>query len=203
MKNDHYYTKDPTSCSNPVLVHVICRGHDLILTADAGVFSKDGLDTGTRILLESLPEAKTGNVLDLGCGWGPIGICLALENPECCVTFSDVNTRALDLTRKNAASLGISARFILSDGFSCLDGVFDMIVTNPPIRAGKKVIYQMFSDSADHLAPDGKLYLVIRKQQGAESAIRHLNTVYSNVDVIEKSGGFWVIRCSKQPCEIF
>ena len=197
MNPEHYYTQNPASKSNPTAVRFTCRGHELSLITDSGVFSKKELDTGTRILLEALPKSVCGNVLDLGCGWGPVGICLALDSPESTVTFCDINSRALDLAKKNAETCGIDGRYILSDGFEKITGSFDLIVTNPPIRAGKKVIYRMFADSTDHLTPDGSFYLVIRKQQGAESAVKYLHTLFPNVRVIEKSSGYWVILCRR------
>ncbi|MBQ9301235.1 MAG: class I SAM-dependent methyltransferase [Clostridia bacterium] len=198
MKNDHYYSETPTSESRPAEARFTYRGHALCLTSDAGVFSRGELDAGTRILLAALPQAISGDILDLGCGWGPVGICAALTNPESTVTFADINSRAVALARENAGKYKISGQFIQSDGFADIDGLFDCIITNPPIRAGKDIIYKMFSDSAAHLKPDGCLYLVIRKQQGAPSAIRFLTTVFSSVEVIDKSGGYWVIRCRKE-----
>lgn len=198
MQNDHYYTENPTSESRPVTARFTYREHSFSLTTDAGVFSRGELDTGTKCLLNALPEQMTGKILDLGCGWGPVGICVKTLFPNCAVTFTDINNRALELARANAAVSGIEADFIQSDGFASITDVFDCIITNPPIRAGKKTIYQMFSDSAAHLVSGGTLYIVIRKQQGAPSAIQFLKTVFTQVDVIDKSGGYWVIRCRKE-----
>lgn len=195
--SEHYYTEMPTSESKPVEAHFTYRGHALTLMTDSGVFSRGELDAGTRILLNALPNLK-GSVLDLGCGWGPVGICVAQEFPDCSVTFSDINLRALDLSRANAAKYGVQGDFIHSDGFSQIGGVFDVIITNPPIRTGKQTIYQMFADGAAHLSPNGQFFLVIRKQQGAASAIKYLQTIFARAEVIEKSGGYWVIRCSKE-----
>ena len=199
MNNEHYYTETPTSESRPAAAAFHYRGHDLTLTSDAGVFSRGELDAGTRILLAALPQKISGAVLDLGCGWGPIGICIALENPEASVTFADINSRAVDLCKRNAEACHIQrAAFVQSDGFEAISDAFDCIVTNPPIRAGKLKIYQMFADAKAHLKPGGALYLVIRKQQGAPSAIKYLYTLFSAVEVIDKSGGYWVIRCNEE-----
>ena len=103
--------------------------------------------------------------------------------------------RALELAGKNAQRNGVAAETYLSDGLENVPGSFDFILTNPPIRAGKQVIYKMFADSAERLNENGQLYLVIRKQQGAESALKYLKTVFGQVETVEKSGGFWVIRC--------
>lgn len=195
--NDHYYSQSPTSESRPVAASFCYRGHDLTLMTDAGVFSRGELDNGTRILLDALPESINGRILDLGCGWGPVGICVSLENPQAKIVFSDINERALALTQSNASRYGISADFIQSDGFAGIDGTFDCVITNPPIRTGKQVIYQMFADAQSRLSEGGTLYIVIRKQQGAESAKKYLQTLFPDVSVIDKSGGYWIIRCIK------
>lgn len=193
--HDHYYTQNPTSESRPAEAQFIYRGHSLTMKTDAGVFSRGELDNGTRILMEALPETIIGRVLDLGCGWGPVGIGVHLENPQTEIVFSDINERALSLTRENAARYGVPGVFIQSDGFEKIDGTFDCIITNPPIRTGKQAIYQMFADAQKRLTEKGELYIVIRKQQGAESAKKYLLTLFDDVAVIDKSGGFWVICC--------
>ena len=193
--NDHYYTRVPQSESKPVSCGYSYRGIALSFQTDAGVFSKGEVDTGTRLLLEALPEEMHGDILDLGCGWGVIGISIARKWPETRVTMADVNTRALDLSRENAKRNGADVICLESDGMDALQGkAFDAVVTNPPIRAGKQVIYKMFADAAKNLKPGGALYLVIRKQQGAESCTKYLQTIFDSVDKLDKSGGFWVIR---------
>lgn len=193
--NDHYYTRVPGSASRPVACEYTYRGIPLSFMTDAGVFSKGEVDTGTRLLLEALPEEMHGEILDLGCGWGVIGIAAARRWPDCRVTMADVNTRALELSRENAKRNGAAVSCVESDGMEALAGrTFDAVITNPPIRAGKQVIYRMFADAAGSLAPGGALYLVIRKQQGAESCVKYLGTLFGEVEKLEKSGGFWVLR---------
>lgn len=195
--NDHYYTRVPQSESRPVGCVYSYRGLDLSFQTDAGVFSKGEVDTGTRLLLEALPEKMDGDILDLGCGWGVIGISIAKNWPETRVTMADVNTRALDLSRENAKRNRAEVICVESDGMAALEGqTFDAVVTNPPIRAGKQVIYKMFADAAKSLKLGGALYLVIRKQQGAESCMKYLQTIYGNVEKLVKSGGFWVLKAS-------
>ena len=196
--NDHYYTRTPQSASRPAECTFSYRGTDLTFQTDAGVFSRGEMDTGTRLLLESLPEHMDGEILDLGCGWGAIGISIAKNWPETRVTMADVNTRALDLSRENAKRNKAEVICIESDGMAAVAGqTFDAVVTNPPIRAGKQVIYQMFADAAKSLKPGGALYLVIRKQQGAESCMKYLQTLYGSVEKLDKSGGFWVLKAMK------
>ena len=201
--NDQYYTADPTSESKPVPCAFPYRGHGLNFMTDAGVFSKVELDVGSRLLLDALP-ALTGDVLDIGCGWGAIGVAIAKANknadgkPATRVTMLDVNRRALDLCRANCERNGVTAQVIESDGMAEVMGnKYDAIVTNPPIRAGKQVIYKMFADAAGSLKDEGALYLVIRKQQGAESCMKYLKTLFENVEKLDKSAGFWILKASE------
>ena len=195
--NDHYYTRDPRSASRPAECTFTYRGNSLIFQTDAGVFSRGEVDTGTRLLLEALPEQMSGEILDLGCGWGVIGISIAKAWPETRVTLADVNNRALQLSRENAERNRVKVICAESDGMAAVEGkTFDAVVTNPPIRAGKQVIYKMFADAAKSLNPGGALYLVIRKQQGAESCMKYLQTLFDSVEKLDKSGGFWVLKAS-------
>ena len=162
---------------------------------DAGVFSKGELDEGTRVLLEALPPLH-GRALDLGSGWGAVGVLLGKKYPDVSLLIADVNERAVALAAKNLARNGVkNARAVESDVYENVDGTFDFIVTNPPIRAGKAVIYSMFDGARDRLSPGGRLYVVIRKQQGAPSALRHMQELYASARVIAREKGFWVIEC--------
>ena len=191
--NDQYYTREPGSESRPVECGFEYRGKALRFTTDAGVFSRDGLDRGTEVLLNALPEL-TGRVLDLGCGWGAVGVSLGAKDPGLEIVMTDLNARAVDLARRNLAANGVRAAVVQGDGFAAVEGKFDAIVTNPPIRAGKAVIYGLFDRARDFLNPGGRLYVVIRKQQGAPSALKYLREVYGEAEVIDRSGGFHVIR---------
>ena len=185
--NDHYYTREPKSESRPADCEYVYRGEKLTFRTDAGVFSRGEVDTGTRL-----------QILDLGCGWGVIGISIARKWPETRVTMADVNLRALELSRENARKNRAEVSCVESDGMAELkDRTFDAVVTNPPIRAGKQVIYRMFADAAECLKPGGALYLVIRKQQGAESCVKYLQTIYAGVEKLDRSGGFWVLKAMK------
>lgn len=197
MPNDHYYTQNPQSAHKAGQVTVEYRGHTLRFETDSGVFSRTELDRGTEVLLSALPREMQGRVLDMGCGWGVIGVAVGAHWPAVRITMADINERAVELARRNAQNNGVTACALQSDGYAALSGQrFDWILQNPPIRAGKAVIYQMFADAARCLLPGGSLWLVIRKQQGAPSALNYLRTLFSQVDTLEKKSGFWVIRCT-------
>ena len=191
--SEHYYTQNPTSAHDIRRIEVELDGQKLSFDTDAGVFSRDGLDNGTELLIRALPSLS-GTVLDMGCGWGALGLFVKARNPAIELVACDVNERAVDLTRTNARLNNLGVHTLISDGFSRVEGLFDTIITNPPIRAGKKVIYQMFADAAQHLAPVGALYIVIQTKQGADSAKKYLEECYGNAEIISRGGGFKVIR---------
>lgn len=198
MKNDHYFSNAPLSAHNERQITATLLGFEMRFHTDAGVFSRDDVDPGSRLLVESVAP-MSGRVLDMGCGWGPVGLSIALKNPECTVLMADVNERAVDLSERNRRTNGVlNASVIQSDAFESVEGEFDHILTNPPIRAGKAVIYGMFDESFRRLRTGGTLNIVIRKQQGAPSAKKHLEEVFGNAEVIAKSGGYWIIRSTKE-----
>lgn len=193
---DHYYTQSPESEHKPRTVEAEYRGQRLTFHTDSGVFSRTEIDKGSAALLHMLPETITGEVLDMGCGYGAIGVSIGKANSGCTLTMVDINARAIDLATMNAKANGIAAAVLQGDGFAAVQGQsFDLIVTNPPIRAGKQIIYRMFADAAIALRAEGAFMLVIRKQQGAPSALNYLQTLFRTVSTVSKKGGFWVIRC--------
>ncbi|HQA58093.1 MAG TPA: class I SAM-dependent methyltransferase [Acetivibrio sp.] len=195
---NHYYTQNPDTPHDIGIIEYEVKGIKLQLTTDSGVFSKKKVDYGSNLLINSLPPAS-GNVLDIGCGYGVIGISLAKLNPGSYVTMIDINERAVDLAEKNIKLNKVTnAKAMQSDGFSIVTDKFDMIVSNPPIRAGKKVIYPIFENSINYLNPGGAIFIVIQKKQGANSAFSKLEEIYGNCDVINKSGGYWIIRSIKK-----
>ena len=190
---DHYYTESPNSAHDERRVAVNALGNELTFVTDAGVFSRDGLDRGTEVLLEALPPLA-GRVLDLGCGWGAVGVALGRRYPELEIVMTDINSRAVELARRNLAENRVRGTVLQGDGFAAVEGRFDAIVTNPPIRAGKTVIYSLFDQAREYLKPGGALYVVIRKQQGAPSALKYLKEIYAQAETVGRGSGFHVLR---------
>lgn len=175
-------------------------GEEFSFISDSGVFCKDGLDDGSRLLLETIAKTDLGNsILDMGCGIGPIGLLLAHFDKNRHVTLVDVNRRALDCAKQNAAKLGLSSRVDIfeSDVYSNINSSFSTIVTNPPIRAGKKVTYAMYAGAISHLNEGGQLILVIRKQQGASSCQEYLKTIFKEVEVVKSKKGYCILIAKK------
>ena len=171
---------------------------DMIISlwSDNGVFSKDKFDFGTRLLLEHIDwDNVSGNILDVGCGYGPIGI-IASKITGGNITMCDVNKRALHLAERNVKENNVAAKIIESDCYQNVDGLFNTIITNPPIRAGKKIVYEIVFGAKEHLMDGGTLYLVIHKDQGAKSLVKDLEKEYK-VEILEKDKGFFVIKCKK------
>ena len=199
--NEHYFTSEPVSAHNERLIETRLLNREMRFHTDAGVFSRDDVDPGSRLLIETA-GTLSGRVLDLGCGWGPVGLSLALEHPKSEFLMADINERAVELSERNRRMNGVlNAQVIASDGFEAIEGEFDHILTNPPIRAGKQVIYGMFDESHRRLRTGGTLTIVIRKQQGAPSAKKHLEEVFGNAETIARAGGYWIIRCTKEGAE--
>lgn len=170
-------------------------GKDYSFYTDNGVFSKEKLDFGTRTLIESLPiESLTGDILDVGCGYGVIDIILG-KITQASFEGIDVNKRALHLAEMNKKLNNINnASFYYSNIYENVDKKYDFIITNPPIRAGKEVVYGIVMNARNYLKDNGVLYIVIRREQGAKSMLRDLEEYY-NTEVINKNKGFFVIKC--------
>ena len=194
----HYFT-DNRSLKEDRKEHSFrFSGHSFTFTTDHGVFSMQGIDYGTEVLLEAVAEENvSGSLLDMGCGYGVIGIVCKKLFPECDVTMADVNPRAVELAQYNCSSNRVSCTVVESDGFQVISDSFQWILTNPPIRAGKKVVYAMFEDAYAHLSEGGTFLAVIRRQQGAESALKKLKEVFGNSEVVLKDKGYWVLKSFK------
>lgn len=209
----HYYAEIPDSPSDERTIEFSFNGQNFLFTSDSGVFSKDHIDEGSKFLLTALHDymqslkhegsasykrLAAGRALDMGCGYGVLGIVAKRLWPGQRWTFADINQRALDLTRRNAENNGLyEAQVLASDGFAAVEGSFDLIISNPPIRTGKANIYAMFTDAARHLYPGGVFICVIGKKQGAESAGRFLAGQFSRTEVLLKKKGFVVYACQR------
>ena len=170
MPNDHYFSASPDSTRVDQSVSISIRGHDLVATTASGTFSADALDRGTKVLLESVPAPPpNGTLVDVGCGWGPITLALALESPEARVIGVDVNERARDLTSQNAQTHGLSNIQVMDPDAFPAALTIDCIWSNPPIRIGKEALHELLTTWLNRLSPEGVAYLVVAKQLGSDS----------------------------------
>jgi 16S rRNA (guanine1207-N2)-methyltransferase len=192
----HYFNQDnDTLKSNQKMIAFRVNNTPLKFYTDHGVFSKDNFDRGTEVLLkymEITPNMKSA--LDLGCGYGVVGVYLN-KVYGIDVDMLDVNKRAIELAQKNIELNNVEGNVFYSDGFEVVNRKYDLIVSNPPIRAGKNVYYRFFEDSVKYLNKDGILYVVINKKHGADSAISKLKTIFEVVEVVNRKKGFNVIKC--------
>ena len=189
----HYFTNDYVK-SEEKTVKVIIKNTHLKFIVDNGVFSKKGLDFGTRTLLENIQDIK-GDVLDFGCGYGPIGIFVK-KTSSSNVDMIDINDRAISLAKKNAKLNEVDINIFKSNIYENIDKKYDYIITNPPIRVGKKILYEILFKAKEYLKENGKLLFVINKNGGAKSVLKDLEKEYE-VDVITKNKGFYII-CAKK-----
>lgn len=187
---NHYFTNDPNIKSKIIERKVNINNQDYVFMTDNGVFSKSNLDFGTRTLLLSLPALK-GKVLDFGCGYGPIGIYIK-KNNDCEVDMLDINTRSVELAKKNAVLNKVNVDVFESDMYSNVVKKYNYIITNPPIRVGKEKLYEILFSAKDYLEKNGQLWLVINKDQGAKSLMKDLEGTYK-VKLVDKCKGFYII----------
>lgn len=198
---DHYYTNRPTVAHDEKEFTFELRGHSFRFKSDAGVFSKERIDYGSVLLIEEMEISETDQVLDMGCGYGPIGITAAFLASKGKVLMVDVNERAVALAKHNVAVNQISnAEVAVSDLFQQIEPTrkFNVILTNPPIRAGKNTVHQIFEEAYSFLHPNGSLWVVIQKKQGAPSAMRKLEELYDEVKKVTQDKGYWIIKATKQ-----
>lgn len=195
----HYFINDPNLKSNKKQVKYTFLGKDIILNSDNGVFSKDRIDFGTNVLLNSLENLSGINsVLDVGCGIGIIGISLATKYNNLQVQMVDVNEKAISLTNENIKLNKLNnCKAYLSSVYENVNGSFDMIISNPPIRAGKEIVHKIASEAKMHLNDNGFFYAVVQKKQGADSFKKKLEEVYGNVEIVNKDSGYIIFKSIK------
>ncbi len=197
--SEHYYTSQPGAKHEQRQFSAELRGMTFHFSTDTSVFSRDRVDFGSVLLIEAMEIDPQDTVLDLGCGYGPIGLVAARLAPEGRVYLVDVNERAVALARHNLAENGIAnAEVLVSDGLEAVRGItFDKVVTNPPIRAGKAVIYRHVDEAFEALRPGGSLWVVIQRKQGAPSMKRKLQERFGNVLDVERKAGYHVLKAVK------
>lgn len=193
----HYFENDETLKSKEKETLAKIGNVEFKFITDNGVFSKKGLDFGTRTLLETLDIDKIkGKILDFGCGYGPIGIYIAkMTNGE--VHMIDINRRVLELARKNVYLNHVNVKIYESNIYDNVTDKFDYIISNPPIRVGKKILYEILFKAKDYLNKNGELWIVVSKDQGAKSLVKDLEKEYE-VEVKNKNKGFYIIQCIKE-----
>jgi len=200
---NHYYTNNENLASKESTFTYTFGGKELIFKSDLGVFSKERVDFGTNVLLNALPDLSNyESLIDVGCGVGIIGLCLKSKYKQLNITMIDVNQRALKLASENAKINGLDkdgkVQIIESNLYSKIQNNVDCIVSNPPIRAGKDVVLGVVIDGFKHLNPNGKIWVVIQKKQGAPSMEKKLIEVFGNCKTIDKKNGYYIFESVKE-----
>ncbi|MDP1513239.1 class I SAM-dependent methyltransferase [Paenibacillus sp. CMAA1739] len=197
---DHYYSKRPETAHERRSLETVLRGRSYRFVSDSGVFSKQGIDYGSRVLIEAMQLPAQASVLDVGCGYGPIGLAAAMLVPDGHVTMVDINERAVQLAIENAERNGI--RNVTIKQSDLFDEVrhehFDVILTNPPIRAGKETVHTIFELAYEHLNEGGALWVVIQKKQGAPSASAKIESLFGCVEEVTKDKGYRILKAEKK-----
>lgn len=192
-----YYEKNPTAAHDIHELRLPLLGTPMVFLTDAGVFSKKMIDYGSRVLLEALRVESGKTLLDVGCGYGPLGLTLG-KIYQLQPTLIDINERAVDLARKNAEKNGVTAHIFQSNLYEEVTGQFDYVISNPPIRAGKAVVHEVIQGAFSHLVVGGTLTIVIQKKQGAPSAKAKMEEVFGNCDIIKKDKGYYILESKKE-----
>jgi 16S rRNA (guanine1207-N2)-methyltransferase len=197
--SEHYYTQKPMVKHDRHIIRAVLRGRELAFTTDSGVFSKEGIDYGSKVLIECMDIPAEASVLDVGCGYGPIGLTAALLASRGKVTMVDVNERAVELAKENAIRNQIhNVEILQSDALQAVRNMkFDRILTNPPIRAGKETVHRIFEEASLCLADGGQLWIVIQKKQGAPSAFAKLEQLFGHVREVTKDKGYRIFAAEK------
>ena len=188
-----YYAENPDAAHDIHELRVELLGEKMTFLTDAGVFSKKMVDFGSQLLLKCLEVDEGETVLDVGCGYGPLGLSLA-KAYGVQATMVDINNRALDLAQQNAERNKVEATIFQSNIYEQVEGTFDHVISNPPIRAGKQVVHEIIEKSKDFLEIGGDLTIVIQKKQGAPSAKSKMEDVFGNCEIVKKDKGYYILR---------
>ncbi|MFQ6087803.1 MAG: class I SAM-dependent methyltransferase [Candidatus Methanofastidiosia archaeon] len=189
---EHYFSRKPKAKHRLGRIGCTLRGKKFNFLTDSGVFSKDRIDFGSRFLLEVVEVLKSDEILDLGCGYGVLGIALADSCKR--VLMIDVNERACILAEINVRENGVMNAEVRLGSLEVVFEKFDCILTNPPIKAGKKKIFELIEKSRKYLKKDGRFYLVARTKLGAKSLAKHMLKTFGNVETVAKKGGYRVFK---------
>ena len=196
----HYFIETDHKAEDYFEFNASVLGEKLTFRSCDNIFSKDEIDMGSQTLIETVVEkvAPKGLGLDFGCGYGVIGIMLT-KKCDVVMDFADVNGTAIELTRTNLLKNGIrtSGDLIKTDSFENISKNYDFIVTNPPIKTGKKLLFEIMQNCYEHLKDNGTLSLVIRKDHGEESLKKHLISIFGNCEVLKRNKGFYILHCIK------
>lgn len=195
--NKMYYAENPDAAHDIHELRVELLGQKMTFLTDAGVFSKKMVDFGSQLLLKCLEVNQGETVLDVGCGYGPLGLSLA-KAYGVQATMVDINNRALDLAQRNAERNKVEATIFQSNIYEQVKGHFDHVISNPPIRAGKQVVHEIIEKSQDFLETGGDLTIVIQKKQGAPSAKSKMEDVFGNCEIVKKDKGYYILRSVKE-----
>lgn len=192
-----YYAENPDAAHDIHELRVDLLGEKMTFLTDAGVFSKKMVDFGSQLLLKCLEVNQGETVLDVGCGYGPLGLSL-VQAYGVQATMVDINNRALDLAKRNAEKNNVKATIFQSNIYEQVKGNFDHVISNPPIRAGKQVVHEIIEKSKDFLEIGGDLTIVIQKKQGAPSAKSKMEDVFGNCEILKKDKGYYILRSVKE-----
>lgn len=194
---NHYFSNNKNLKDDFKQFEITINTIKLTFKTNSGVFSKEYLDYGTKVLLENLEFDNPKSILDCGCGYGPIGIYSKKVNPNADVTMVDINQRAVELAKDNSKLNNCEINTYESDLLENVKNTFDMIISNPPIRTGKQNIFNLYEQAFLKLNPSGTLWIVIQKKQGANSTIKKLEELFKVVEIITKDKGYFILKATK------
>ena len=201
---NHYFSEKPEIKSEKKRIKYTIQNKKFEFITDNGVFSKSKVDFGTDLMLNEFLKKNRGlevekiKILDIGCGYGVVSVILKSFYPEISITLSDVNERALELSEENLKKYGINDYHIIkSDAFEKITEKFNVILSNPPIRAGKDIIFKIYSEAYEHLNENGEFYCVIQTKHGAKSTQKKLMEIFGNCDTVTIDGGYRIFLSKK------